>query len=76
MTRYRPHMTGGQQLDALLAGLDSAQVKSLLRHPAWWQRCDCGRYGIPPYGIDLTVIDHDAAHGRRLCQPTREWLPR
>ena len=73
MIRYRRDMTPEEQLDVLLDGLTSRQCRSVLRHPGWWDRCDCGRYGRP-YGTDLVVIDHDTTHARHLCQPTREFI--
>ena len=71
--RYHHHMSAEDKLDALLQSLDPRQKRALLRHPAWYSRCDCGQYGLP-YAAALVVVDDDSAHAAGLCQPRREWI--
>jgi hypothetical protein len=74
MVRYRLWMSPDEQLDALLDGLTRAQQRSLLRHPQWRARCDCGEFGFP-YG-PLIIRTDETVHACDLCQPSREYLDR
>ena len=73
--RYHDQMSGLDHLRAVLADLTPEQQRSVLRHPAWHDRCDCRRIGYP-HGCDHVVfLFPDTAHNSRLCQPMREYIP-
>jgi hypothetical protein len=73
--RYRDQMSGLDHLRAVLADLTPEQQRSVLRHPAWHDRCDCRRIGYPHGCDDVVFLFPDTAHNSRLCQPMREYIP-
>ena len=73
MVRYGRDMSPEDEACALFHGLSVPEVRSLLRHPAWPDRCACRHYGMP-YEANLCILDDDAAHETHRCQPRREYI--